>query len=95
MTDRIHALTVVLDRDMRDDDVQVVINAIKMIRFVASVGAHVTDVSDYAARERVANEIDSKLQCAVYEIVHGEPLPGRPPILAENLSPMHKLAAQR
>jgi predicted proteasome-type protease len=94
MTDRVHALTVVLDRDMRDDDVQVVIDAIKMIKFVASVGAHVTDVSDYSARERAKSDIEMKLQHAIYEIINGKPVPGRPPILAENMSPMHKLAAQ-
>ena len=56
MTDRIHALTVVLDRDMRDDDVECVVDAIRMIRFVASIDTHVTDLRDHQARVRVNRE---------------------------------------
>ena len=37
MTDRVRTLTVLLDRDMRTDDVEMVVNAIKMIRRVADV----------------------------------------------------------
>ena len=37
MTDRIRTLTVILDRDMRDDDVEVVKQAVQMVKRVASV----------------------------------------------------------
>ena len=37
MTDRLNALTVSLDRDIRDDDAEVIINAIKAIRGVNGV----------------------------------------------------------
>jgi len=57
MTDRIHALTVVLDRDYRDDDVEHITKAIEMIRGVASVDLHVTQMEDHMARERVRREL--------------------------------------
>lgn len=37
MTDRIRTLTVVLDRDMRDDDVEVVVKALSCIKHVSKV----------------------------------------------------------
>jgi hypothetical protein len=51
MTDRIRTLRVILDRDMRDDDVEVVTGAIRMIRCVAAVenGAAMT-LDDYLQR---------------------------------------------
>lgn len=57
MTDRIHALTVVLDRDYRDDDVECIVKAIEMVRGVASVEMHVTDFEDHTARERVRHDL--------------------------------------
>ena len=67
MTDRIHALTVVLDRDYREDDVQVIIDAIKMIKGVSSVehDQHVTSYEDYFNRELVRAE----LQRALYKTI--------------------------
>lgn len=61
MTDRIHALTVILDGDYRDDDVQTIVQAIQMIRGVSDVTTHVTDLQDHAARERVKTELREKL----------------------------------
>jgi hypothetical protein len=37
MTDRVRTLTVVLDREYRDDDVQVIVSAIGMLRGVQGV----------------------------------------------------------
>lgn len=61
MTDRIHGLTVGLDHDYRDDDVQAIIDAIRMVKGVSSVTAHVTEMSDHLARRRIAEWIQSKL----------------------------------
>lgn len=66
MTDRIHGLTVVLDKDYRDDDVEKIVEAIKMVRGVLSVSLHVTDIGDYSARERVRAELGSKILKVVY-----------------------------
>lgn len=61
MTDRIHALTVVLDKDIRSDDVEVVIQAIQMIRHVARVRTHVADLETYAARARVREDLRERM----------------------------------
>ena len=50
MTDRIHALTVTLDADVREDDVEPIVNAIRQIRHVLSVDQHVSDISQHTGR---------------------------------------------
>lgn len=64
MTDRVQALTVVLDRDIRDDDVQPIIDAIHQLRHVISVVTNVVDTDDFIARQRVAHHIRKR----IYEI---------------------------
>ena len=68
MTDRIHALTITLDRDMRSDDVRHVVDAIQMIKFVQSVDPHVTDTGDHCARMRIASEVETKLVQTIREL---------------------------
>ena len=65
MTDRIRVLTVVLDKDYRDDDCEHVINAIKMIKGVRSVEPEVVDMQDHVARM----EASDKLGAAVIQTV--------------------------
>jgi len=72
MTDRIGALTVVLNEDIRSDDVEWITKAIMMIRGVASVDMHVVGVPDHMARARVRDEIESELRKAVTMICRGE-----------------------
>jgi hypothetical protein len=57
VTDRVNVLHVALERDMRDDDVEPVIAAIKQIRCVADVQVHVADFDSYAARERQGRRV--------------------------------------
>ena len=57
MTDRVNALTVVLDHDIREDDVAALKSAIVMLRGVLTVTAHVTTTADSVARERVRREV--------------------------------------
>jgi len=52
MTDRICALTVALDRDIRDDDIAPLVAAVQQLRGVCGVTAHVVGMEDYAARSR-------------------------------------------
>ena len=66
MTDRINALTVVLNEDMRDDDVQAIVDAILCLRNVASVTANVADVEDHIARIRVSREIGEQLHRVLF-----------------------------
>jgi len=68
MTDRIRHLTVVLDRDYRDDDLQEIISAIKHIRPVASVKAHVVEGGDIIAREVARSEMELRLYEAIREV---------------------------
>lgn len=68
MTDRIKGVTVCFDRDIREDDAECLINAIKMIKGVASVESHVRDHNDWLARERVKSELKKSLYDTIKNI---------------------------
>lgn len=57
MTDRYIALTVVLEKSMRQDDADELISAIKRLRGVASVIGNVEDPSMSIAVEKAKHEI--------------------------------------
>lgn len=58
MTDRYSTLTVILDEDIRDDDAEVIISAIKQIRHVAGVEGNISDSMDVAiAKHRLKSEL--------------------------------------
>lgn len=62
MTDRVHSLTVVLDRDIRIDDIQPLIDTLHMFRNVIKVEPNVTDISEmYAAEVRIKTELRQKI----------------------------------
>ena len=68
MTTRVKSLTVVLDKDMRDDDVQEIIKAVEMVKGVSLCIIQPTDVfslEDELARMRVKRELAEKL----YEVL--------------------------
>lgn len=67
MTDRYNALTVVLDRDIRDDDAECILNAIRMIKGVRSVTGNVADVESHIAEQRVRHELGQKLMGVLYQ----------------------------
>lgn len=72
MTDRYNAIIVVLDRDIRDDDAEPLLNAIRMMRGVASVEPQVSGYSaDYAARRRLALELEAKISALIADILKG------------------------
>lgn len=56
MTDRVKALTVVLDADIREDDVECIVNAVRCIKHVSSVTMETVGLDDYMARQRVASD---------------------------------------
>lgn len=66
MTDRIYALTVILDDHYRTDDVEEIIRAIKMIRGVMKVEEHVSSSESYAAQERARHELGMKMWQVLY-----------------------------
>jgi len=61
MTDRIKGFTVALDNDIRIDDVEFIMNAIKMIKGVNNVESLVSDSSDFIARSRYKSEVQAKI----------------------------------
>ena len=66
MTDRYYALTVILEKDIRDDDAEPIINAIKMIRGVQNVEGLISDPTTWMAEERARMELGKKLMEVVY-----------------------------
>ena len=67
MTDRVNALVVTLDRDIRIDDVQHLVDAIRMLRGVMSVDENITDISDHVAEMRAKTEMNNKLMDIIRE----------------------------
>lgn len=57
MTDRVKGLYVALTKEIRIDDVQCVVEAIKMIKCVADVKENISNPDDYFNRKRVKEEI--------------------------------------
>ncbi len=66
MTDRFYALTVILEKDIRDDDAEPMINAIKMIKGVQDVQPHIADPSVWMAQERARRDLGEKLWHVLY-----------------------------
>lgn len=61
MTDRIHSLTVVLEQNIREDDVQGLIDAIARLRHVLSVRPHVANIETHMAEERARTILTHKI----------------------------------
>lgn len=66
MTERINALSVVLDRDMREDDVTAVIDAISMLRGVLCVTTRPATIESLVAEERAKRELGEKLMAVIW-----------------------------
>lgn len=67
MTQRINALTVVLEKDIREDDVELITNAIRMLKYVLSVNTNVSDINSHIAYQRARYDIQDKLFEALKE----------------------------
>lgn len=61
MTDRYNSLTVVLERDIRDDDAESILQAIRMIKGVLSVTGNVTNLEDHVAKESAKWELKKQI----------------------------------
>lgn len=57
MTDRINSFTVVLEKPIRSDDVEGLIDAVRRLRGVATVIQHVDDFTAAVAREQAKHEL--------------------------------------
>lgn len=61
MTDRIKAMTVLLEPDIREDDCQRIIEAIEMIRRVRKVEMHVSDCDHWSAVQTARLDLQEKI----------------------------------
>lgn len=68
MTDRVRTLTVILDKDYRDDDVESIVHAISSIRGVDRVETRVVQHEDHIARRTVAAAMKNRMLEAVYDV---------------------------
>jgi hypothetical protein len=69
MTDRIHSITLVLDEDIREDDVQPLLDACRMLRHVISVTPNVSDFELHTAEERTRRRVVDELHEATRKIL--------------------------
>lgn len=60
MTDRVKGFTVTLEKDIRIDDVEVIMQAIRMIRGIADVKPSILTSEDYMNRQMVKYELREK-----------------------------------
>ena len=66
MTDRVFSLTVMLNREMRVDDVEHLVDAISMMRGVMKVEkGPVADLDHHYAKEHVSRELKKKVLAAL------------------------------
>jgi hypothetical protein len=72
MTDRIHSLTVVLEEDVREDDVQSLMQAICHMRNVAAVDGVVSDIVSHMAETRAKLELGAKARLALEQLISGK-----------------------
>ena len=66
MSDRYNYLTVVLEKDTRYDDAEPLINAIRQLKGVLNVKAHVSNSDSWASDERARFELGQKLWEVIY-----------------------------
>lgn len=66
MTDRLKGVIVTFDNDIREDDAEAVLNAIRMVRGVLSVKPVVSSSEQHMAEERVRRELGEKLLKVIY-----------------------------
>lgn len=61
MTDRFNYLIVGLEKEIREDDAEHLINAIKMLKGVLDVKGNISKPNDWIAQQTAAHEIRKKL----------------------------------
>jgi hypothetical protein len=66
VTDRLQGVWVAFERDIREDDAEPLIEAIKQLRGVLSVEANVSDYEDWFARQRVRRELTDRLWAVLH-----------------------------
>lgn len=70
MTDRVNGLTVVLERNMRTDDVESLVQAIANFRFVRSVQPIIVESSAHVAEMRLRSELAERVRDLALNILN-------------------------
>jgi len=65
MTDRLKGATVVFTADIRDDDAESILNAIRMIKGVLAVTGVLSDSDDWMNRRRIQAEMRQRVSAAL------------------------------
>ena len=78
MTDRYHSFVVVLDKDLRSDDAEATLVALRQIRGVIDVVPQITNVESLMAESRAETDLRSKILEALW------------PHLTKQKAPTHK-----
>lgn len=68
MTDRIKGFYVALEDDMRVDDAEHILDAVRQLRGVAAVQHSITEVDDWMNRAKVQNEMRDKIFKVLTEV---------------------------
>lgn len=71
MTDRIHSITIVLDRDMRIDDAESLLKALRHFRNVIDVIPNVADTTALMAEARARRDATDAMLEAVEKMRRG------------------------
>lgn len=66
MTGRLAGVVVTFEKDIREDDAEAIINAIRMIKCVLTVKPLVSDTTQSMAEDRVRRELGEKLLKILY-----------------------------
>ena len=61
MTDRYHSLTVVLEKDVREDDAAPLMDAIRLLEGVLDVSPHVASIEAHMAGRRARQKMSKAL----------------------------------
>ena len=75
MTARVHSLTLVLDGDIREDDLEPLMHALRQFRLVVGVEKNVADAAGYAYQHRADMRIH-ELFVAIQRAIVIDDLPG-------------------
>ena len=67
MSDRYNSLIVILEKDLKDEDAEPLMEAIKQFRGVLSVRPNVSDINSLMAEKRVRQELGEKLWRVLHE----------------------------
>ena len=67
MTDRLKGVVVTFDHDIRDDDAEGILQAIKCLRGVIDVTPSVRTTDDHMNRERIRRELGEKLLAVLHQ----------------------------